>query len=149
VKKAAADLELSLLHLQQDIDIPEINLSIHPTVKQTLAKATKEGRRATVQDFGDKVEDSQFLNALQKGVTRWIREMQKITQLDRDPSSGSALQEISFWLNLERALHIVKDKRDSPEIAMTLDILKHGKRFHATVRYEKIKNSQAGAEATS
>ena len=45
-----------------------------------------------VSDFGDKVEDSSFLNALQNQVTKWIREIQKVTKLDRDPSSGTALQ---------------------------------------------------------
>lgn len=59
-----------------------------------------------------------------------------MTKLDRDPSSGTALQEISFWLNLERALHRIQEKRESLEVALTLDILKHGKRFHATVSFD-------------
>lgn len=60
----------------------------------------------------------------------------QVTKLDRDPSSGTALQEISFWLNLERALHRIQEKRESLEVALTLDILKHGKRFHATVSFD-------------
>ncbi len=56
--------------------------------------------------------------------------------MDRDPSNGTALQEISFWLNLERALHRIQEKRESIEVALTLDILKHGKRFHATVSFD-------------
>lgn len=59
-----------------------------------------------------------------------------MTKLDRDPSSGTALQEISFWLNLERALLRIQEKRESQEIVLTLDILKHGKRFHATVSFD-------------
>jgi len=59
-----------------------------------------------------------------------------VTKLDRDPSSGTALQEISFWLSLERALQRIQDKRDSIEVTLTLDILKHGKRFHATVSFD-------------
>jgi hypothetical protein len=59
-----------------------------------------------------------------------------VTKLDRDPSSGTALQEISFWLNLERALHRIQEKRESLEVSLTLDILKHGKRFHATVSFD-------------
>jgi dynein heavy chain 1 len=47
-------------------------------------------------------------------------------------------QEISFWLNLERALLRIQEKRESVEVALTLDILKHGKRFHATVRYHTL-----------
>ena len=81
------------------------------------------------------VEDSNFLNQLQKGVTRWIREMQKVTRLDPDPSTGSTMQEISFWHNMDRALQTLKIQRDSPEIVLTLEILKLGKRFHATVGY--------------
>ena len=60
----------------------------------------------------------------------------QVTKLDRDPASGTALQEISFWLNLERALMRIQEKRDSLEIALTLDILKHGKRFHATLSFD-------------
>lgn len=60
----------------------------------------------------------------------------QVTKLDRDPSSGTALQEISFWLNLERALLRIQEKRESPEVALTLDILKKGKRFHATVSFD-------------
>ena len=60
----------------------------------------------------------------------------QVSKLDRDPASGTALQEITFWLNLERALLRIQDKRNSLEIVLTLDILKHGKRFHATVSFD-------------
>jgi dynein heavy chain 1 len=136
VEKKIAELEMGLLHLQQNIDIPEITLVIHPTVQALIKKAADEGRKPKVADFGDKVDDATFLNALQSGVNRWIREIQKVTKLDRDPASGTALQEINFWLNLERALLRIQEKRESPEIALTLDILKHGKRFHATVSFD-------------
>ena len=90
-----------------------------------------------------------FLNALQIQVEwSWSRKFmfqllifvfvgeqvgQKVTKPNRDPSSGMALQEISFWLNLERALLKIQEKRESVEVALILDILKHGKRFHNTV----------------
>lgn len=136
VEKKIAELEMGLLHLQQNIDIPEISLPIHPVVVAVMKTCSEEGRKATVNDFADKVEDSVFLNQLQNGVNRWIREIQKVTKLDRDPSSGTALQEISFWLNLERALLRIQEKRESPEVSLTLDILKKGKRFHATVSFD-------------
>ncbi|KAK6637160.1 Dynein heavy chain, cytoplasmic [Polyplax serrata] len=126
VEKKITELEMGLLHLQQNIDIPEISLQVHPSVANVVKKCIEEGRKPKVVDFGDLVEDSTFLNQLQNGVTK----------LDRDPSSGTALQEISFWLNLERALYRIQEKRESPEITLTLDILKHGKRFHATVSFD-------------
>ncbi|CAK8687664.1 unnamed protein product [Clavelina lepadiformis] len=136
VEKKMAELEMGLLHLQQNIDIPEISLVVHPSVAAVVKSCSKEGRKPSVQDFGNKVEDSTFLNILQNGVNRWIREIQKVTKLDRDPSSGTALQEISFWLNLERALLRIQEMRESSEITLSLEILKHGKRFHATVSFD-------------
>ncbi|KAG1662035.1 Dynein heavy chain, cytoplasmic [Nymphon striatum] len=136
VEKKIAELEMGLLHLQQNIDIPEITLQIQPVVASIIKKCQDEGTKANVNEFGDKVEDSTFLNQLQNGVNRWIREIQKVTKLDRDPSSGTALQEISFWLNLERALLRIQEKRESIEVALTLDILKKGKRFHATLSFD-------------
>ncbi|PSN49082.1 Dynein heavy chain [Blattella germanica] len=136
VEKKMAELEMGLLHLQQNIDIPEISLPVHQTVAAVIKRCADEGRKPKVADFGDRVEDSTFLNQLQNGVNRWIKEIQKVTKLEREPSSGTALQEISFWLNLERALHRIQEKRESLDVALTLDILKHGKRFHATVSFD-------------
>lgn len=97
VEKKISELEMGLLHLQQNIDIPEISLPIHLTVSQVVKKCLEENAKPKVADFGDKVEDSTFLNSLQNGVNRWIREIRKVTRLDRDPSSGTALQ-VSFFM---------------------------------------------------
>ena len=136
MEKKIAELEMGLLHLQQNIDIPEITLTVHPQIAAAIKAAESEQRKPRVEDLKDKVEDSSFLNALQNQVSKWIREIQKVTKLDRDPSNGTALQEISFWLNLERALLRIQEKRESNEVALTLEILKHGKRFHATVSFD-------------
>ncbi len=60
----------------------------------------------------------------------------QVTRLERDASSGTALQEISFWLNLENALNRIHRKRDSPEVDLTLELLKAGKRFHTTLSFD-------------
>lgn len=87
-------------------------------------------------DLGDMIDDTSFLNSLQNGVNRWIKEIRKVTRLEREPSSGTSLQEITFWINLERALQKINQKRDSEEIALTLEALKSGKRFQATVAFD-------------
>ena len=78
LKKKIAELEMGLLHLQQNIDIPEITLVVHPFVAQVIKKAATDQTKPKVADFGDKVEDSTFLNALQNQVSKWIREIQKV-----------------------------------------------------------------------
>jgi hypothetical protein len=39
-KKKITELELSLLHLQQNVEIPEISLNIHPVVQKTVEEAS-------------------------------------------------------------------------------------------------------------
>lgn len=78
VEKKMVELEMGLLHLQQNIDIPEISLPVHPVVASVIKKCAEENRKPKVADFGDRVEDSTVLNQLQNGVNRWIKEIQKV-----------------------------------------------------------------------
>ncbi|KAI8852562.1 dynein heavy chain and region D6 of dynein motor-domain-containing protein [Chytridium lagenaria] len=56
-KKKIAELELSLLQLQQNVEIPEISLTIHPVVQRTA------------------------------DVNGWIKEIQRVTKFQRDPTT--------------------------------------------------------------
>lgn len=136
MEKRITEVELGFLNLQQNIEIPEVNIIINPLVLSIAKKCNDENRKPRVDDYASKVDDTNFLNNLQNGVNKWIREIKKVTKLDRDPSSGTALQEISFWLNLEKALNRIQEKRESLDVQLTLDILKCGKRFNATVSFE-------------
>ena len=75
------ELEVSLLHLQQNIDIPDISLTINPDLQAIIQSAVGAGRRPTVEDFDSVVGDSSFLNALQKDVAKWIKEIQKVSSI--------------------------------------------------------------------
>lgn len=81
VEKKIAELEMGLLHLQQNIEIPEISLPIHATITNVAKQCYERGEKPKVTDFGEKAEDPLFLNQLQSGVNRWIREIQKVTQI--------------------------------------------------------------------
>ncbi|KAG0078658.1 hypothetical protein BGZ90_004687, partial [Linnemannia elongata] len=146
-KKKIAELELSLLHLQQNVEIPEISLSIHPVVQRAIDECREEGRRVTVDALDSSYFlDSTFLNKLQGDVNGWIKEIQKVTKLSRDPASGTAIQEINFWLSMERALEKIDEQLKSDQIVLTLDILKHAKRFHATVSFIADTGLKEGTE---
>lgn len=136
-KRKFAELELSLLHLQQNVEIPEIQLRIHPIVRSTIDRCTSSGTRITVDEVKPPtiLQDSTFLNKLQSDVNIWVKEVQTVTKLDRDVAAGSAAQEVNFWLSMERAHEAIEDQLKSAPIVLTLDILKHAKRFHATVSF--------------
>lgn len=78
VQKKFDELEVNLLHLQQNIDIPEVQLVVNPEVQQAVKKAQASGRKPDVADFGSKVADSNFLNALQKDVNKWKTDIKKV-----------------------------------------------------------------------
>lgn len=136
-KKKFAELELSLLHLKQNVEIPEVHLSVHPAIRKAVAQAHATGTRVTVDDvepaalLGDPI----FLNKLQADVNSWIKEIQTVTKLSRDVSSGTASQEINFWLSMEHALESIEAQLQGEEVTLAMDVLKHAKRFHATVSF--------------
>ena len=78
VQKKFDELEVNLLHLQQNIDIPEVQLVVNPEVLAAVKKAQASGKKPDVADFGSKVADSNFLNALQKDVNKWKTDIKKV-----------------------------------------------------------------------
>nr|CAD2174297.1 unnamed protein product [Meloidogyne enterolobii] len=121
---------------KQNMEIPELCLQINPYIQQIVDAARIGNRKPKPEDLGELGQDPEFLGSLSKGVLEWIKAIQKVTNMDRDPSSGTALQEATFWINLEKALVKITALRDSVEVITTLDVLKAGKRFHVTTSFE-------------
>jgi dynein heavy chain 1 len=135
-KKKLAELELSLLHLQQNIEIPELFLSLHPVIQNAVDEAAaKKIRPSLDMIMPDLLGDTSFLNSLQSTVNTWIKSIQSITKMSRDTESGSATQEINFWLSMEMTLEKIQEQLNGDGVLLTLDVLKHAKRFLATVSF--------------
>ncbi|KAI9450509.1 cytoplasmic dynein heavy chain 1 [Lactarius psammicola] len=135
-KKKFAELELSLLHLQQNVEIPETHLIVHPVIQKAVEQARAAGARPNLSYIPPKLlNDSTFLNTLHAHVNAWIKSIQAVTKLNRDVASGTASQEINFWLSLERALEGIENQLRSEEVNMVMDCLRNAKRFHATVSF--------------
>lgn len=49
--------------------------------------------------------------------------------------TGSATQEINFWISMESALRGIEDQLKSDGVQLTLEVLKNAKRFMATVSF--------------
>ncbi|KAI9672025.1 MAG: Dynein heavy chain, cytoplasmic [Trizodia sp. TS-e1964] len=135
-KKKFAELGTSLMHLQQDIAIPPITLTLNPVVQSVLDDALARNVRPSVDLVpAALLQDSTFLNSLNANVNTWIKAIQGITKMSRDPESGTATQEINFWLLMESSLEDIEVKLRSEGIQLTLEILRHAKRFQATVSF--------------
>lgn len=135
-KKRWTELELSLSHLQQNVEIPEVSLPFHPIVQTALDEAAARQTKPSLDLIPPAVlQDSTFLNNLQATVNNWIKSIQVITKMTRDPTTGTATQEINFWLSMESALEGIENQLRGEGVMLTLEILKHAKRFQATVSF--------------
>ncbi|ODV62102.1 dynein heavy chain [Ascoidea rubescens DSM 1968] len=133
-RKKLSELILSLQHIQQSVQIPDLSLTLHHTIKNAIESANHSNDKLPI-DFipEDLLSDSNFLNTLQSIANGWIKSVQNVTKLSRDPSEGSAADEINFWTSMESALLNIQDQLNSPPIALTLEILTKAKRFYATL----------------
>ena len=136
-KKKFAELELGLLHLQQNVEIPTLNLPLHEVVQAALDEAASRGLPKATTDLIDSttLDNSGFINSIQNTVNAWIRSIQTITKMSRDADSGSAAQEINFWLSMETALEGIENQLRRDGVQLTMDILRHAKRYQATLSF--------------
>jgi len=135
-KKKFAELELGLLHLQQTIEIPALNLPLHEVVQAALVDAEARGVKPSVELIdATLLESSAFINSIQNNVNAWIKSIQTITKMSRDADSGSAAQEINFWLSMESALEGIEKQLQGEGVVLTLDILRQAKRYQATLSF--------------
>ncbi|TDH68981.1 hypothetical protein CCR75_000940 [Bremia lactucae] len=137
IRRRMKELELALLQYQQNIEIPEVNLIFHPVIQQAADLVRTKGVLIDVEALGleNYINDVTFVNTIQGSVVKWIKEIQKVTRLVNEPLPGTAMQEINFWCDLNRALLAVQEKLKSPEVEITLAVLQRAKRYLATVSF--------------
>jgi len=135
--------------------IPTVTLAVHPV----LEKAVQGGKSTT--DFealglAEKLQDDEFLNQVQSGVSKWIEQIRKVTVLPSTtpfPSLESSLapdlEEVSFWTQLEAALQHIQAELQKPGVELTLNLLKAAKRFLATIALDNNSGLEAAIAHTS
>lgn len=127
-KNKFSELSLSLQHLQQKIQIPDLLISCHPKISQLLSGEGSED---------DLINDTAFLNELTNIVNSWIKQIQSITSLNHTPIDGdSILDEIQFWKSMELALLSLDRQISSPEIKASIELLNKSKRYHITLTFQ-------------
>lgn len=122
------ELSLTLQHLQQQIEVPDLMISVHPKVISYLAGSENEVRL---------LEDTRFLNELTTIVGTWVRQIQRITSLHHDPADGdSIIDEVQFWKSMEIALADLERQISSPEVSTSIEFLNKAKRFHISLTFQ-------------
>jgi dynein heavy chain 1 len=152
-KKKFAELKLSLLHLQQNMEIPETCLVIHPVIQWAVKQVCVPshfimGRSTHLQNrplqrglaqiyhtYHRNLNNSSFLNTLHAHMNLWIKSVQAMMKLNRDVASGTVSQEINFWVSMERALEGIETQLRSKEVNIVMGCLRNAKGFLATISF--------------
>jgi len=115
--------------------VPEIELIHDHEVKAKNDECKAQGRDLTADDFENRVQDPAFIKRLEKTVGQWIVHIRRITQLNHDPQQGSALQEINFWLSIERSLTHIEEQLKHPMIDVTLKLLQQAQKIQLVFQF--------------
>ena len=125
------------MHLQKNVEIPELHLTPPEVIQDVIKTAAAQGQRPAFEQIPPELlSDSRFLNELQNHVNGWIKSIQSITKLSRDPEVSSATQEINIWLTMETTLQNIEHQLKSDGVNLTVEVLKHAKRYQATVSFD-------------
>ncbi|GAM88599.1 hypothetical protein ANO11243_066330 [Dothideomycetidae sp. 11243] len=135
-KRRIAELELSLRNLQQNSEVPELHLPIHPLVQSLVNEARANGQKPSLTQLPEGLlSDSSFLNTLQNIVNGWIKAIHENTQRTRESDSGTAMQEKNFWQSMETALENIERQQTSDEVLLSLEVLRQAKRHSSAVSF--------------
>ena len=125
ILKRVADLDMALVHYEQNLDIPEVHLNFPPVLVEAADKCRAAGRLLSSVELGwGEKPNSDLLNQLLSLKGQWLREIQKLTSHTRDIKQGTSLQEINYWSVLKSSLENTAKLFDSFEVQILFSVLK-------------------------
>jgi dynein heavy chain 1 len=136
MQRDLTQLKVHLVQCQQNIIVPEIELTQDPEIKAKYEECKAQGREMTVDDFEQRLQDPNFIKRLEKTVTQWIKDIRRVTQLKHDPAQGSALQEINFWVSIERSLTQIEEHLKDRQIEVTLKLLSQAQKIQLVYHFQ-------------
>ena len=115
--------------------MPFIRLSAHPIVQDAVASAAAENRRPTALALTrpEILDDTSLMTAVQATTITWRQQIKQITEKDRDPASGTASEEINFWLNMDNVIADIELQLKADAVTLTFDVMAAAKRMGVSV----------------
>mmetsp|Transcript_12145 Transcript_12145/g.29873 ORF Transcript_12145/g.29873 Transcript_12145/m.29873 type:complete len:4768 (-) Transcript_12145:256-14559(-) len=149
VNSKLSELEVSLLRCQQNIEIPQIQLQMHPLIQEIISQKGV-GSMPSLEDLSKrKIDMDKFLNELTNILSDWKKLISSVTKLDRDISMGTTKEEIHFWGSMDRTLTKIKQQLEDTGVRFTFDILNANSRFMATTDFKEECNFTSCSEKVS
>jgi dynein cytoplasmic 1 heavy chain len=138
------ELEVELLRSQLITEIPKVTLDSHPVIRQYLEECAASGKTPTTDGLPNG-SDSSFLNEVQKYVSTWRKSILSVTSLNHDLSTGTTIDEISFWSQMQNRIDDIQNQLAAPMIEFTFKVLSDNTR-HLPVMSFHADNGVKGAK---
>ena len=123
--KRVADLDMALVHYEQNLDIPEVHLTFPPFLVEAGEKCRAAGRLLSSAELGwGEKPSSELLNSLLHLKGQWMRELRKLMEHQRDPNGGTTLQEINYWSVLRGSLEQVAATLQAYEVQVLFAVVR-------------------------
>lgn len=126
-----------MIQCQQNVEVPEIQLTIEPAIKQRVADLKAQGKKIVYEEFDDLITP-EFIEALVQCVNKWIRDITTVIDISSkyDISTGTTLQEINYWQSYERSLNMIEQQIKVPEVDITIQILENKNKVQVTTAWK-------------
>ncbi len=141
-------LNVAIGQSQRSAKLPTVTLHVDSQIVQAVTQHAIVDPKASVDwnDLGLQhlLQDDDYLNALQSGVSAWIAQIRKLTVLPKsttfplldqaavdnndDNNTLADLEELNFWNALSQELSHVQQQLASPPVQLTLAMLREAKR---------------------
>ena len=125
ILKRVADLDMALVHYEQNLDIPEVHLVYTPLLTEAADRCRAAGRLLTSTELGwGEKPSSDLLNGFLSIKGQWAHEIHKLISHTRELNQGTTIQEINYWSVLRSSLETISHELESYEVQLLFSILK-------------------------
>lgn len=106
------------------MEVPEIILQFDPKVKE-ICQLAKANNTKPLPDDIQSLNTPNLINQLSATVLKWINDIKIITEKAKfDLSTASVVDEINYWMSMERSMNLIDAQLKYPEVDLTIEALK-------------------------
>lgn len=148
--KRVADLDIALVHYEQNIDIPEIHLVFPPFLIEAANKCRAAGHLLSSSElgWGDRISND-MKNKLMSLKKQWLDDIQRVTGHRREITQGTALREVNYWLALRNSLQSISQSLEAYEVQLLFHLLKSSNLIVSANTFDNASNLRPRLEEVS
>ncbi|CAD8134930.1 unnamed protein product [Paramecium octaurelia] len=137
--KKLNEVNLAFIKCRQNVEVPEIILQFDPRIKEAVKQ---RGGKPTIEDAAQ-LNKPDIVQSISQTVTRWISDINQISNTKLELTNASIVDEINYWMSMERSLFFIENQLKQPEVDFTIEVLTQAKKMNITAQFKEIALKQS------